>query len=168
MSQALGLAIQLGDVQLCERLIEEGADLNLGMKDCLGCTPVLYALHHGRPAIAERLIKRGASISGATCENRKTQGFTALHYAARGGYTELLQLLLARSTKSDVFHLQSPVHPIHLAVASGNIRCLELLLDPGDGPGDDGPGGGGPDGHRLRPLPAGGQPGELASSGPGS
>jgi ankyrin repeat protein len=116
-------------VQLCERLIEEGADLDLGMKDCLGCIPVLYALHHGRPAIAERLIKGGASISGATCEYWKTQGFTALHYAARGGYTELLQLLLARSTKSDVFHLQSAVHPIHLAVASGNTRCLELLLD---------------------------------------
>jgi ankyrin repeat protein len=99
------------------------------MKDCLGCIPVLYALHHNRPAIAERLIKGGASISGATCKNRETQGFTALHYAARGGYTELLQLLLARSTKSDVFHLQSAVHPIHLAVASGNIRCLELLLD---------------------------------------
>jgi len=42
-SQALALAIQLGDVQLCERLIEEGADLGLGMKDCLGCIPVLYA-----------------------------------------------------------------------------------------------------------------------------
>lgn len=46
LSEYLRVAIGTGNLQLCNRLAEEGVDLDRGFVSCAGCTPVLYALQH--------------------------------------------------------------------------------------------------------------------------
>ena len=122
------MAITLGDLQLCTRLVECGTDLNSGYRVCEGCTPLLYSLHRRQPAIAEYLISQGASIVGSTCEALPTRGFTAFHYAAVDGCIELLRLLLEKSP-SELYLSNDPIHPIHYAVLNNNVECVKLMLD---------------------------------------
>ena len=93
----------------------------------MGCSPLLYSLARGRHAIAEYLVAHGASIAGSTCELPPTRGFTVFHYAAVWD-VKLLRLLLEKAP-SELNVMHDPIHPIHLAVFSGNADCLELILD---------------------------------------
>ena len=128
MSDALKVAIDIGDIELCVRIVESGTDLNSGIEGCPGCRPLLYSLHHGELAIAEYLVSQGASIAGSTCEAWKTRGFSAFHYAAAQGSVELLRLLLEKAP-SEIHASHDPIHPIHLAVLNGNTECVELMVD---------------------------------------
>lgn len=121
------VAIKLGDLELCTRLVESGTDLTSGFDQCTGCTPLLYSLHNGKQAIAEYLVSHGASIAGNSCELRPTRGFTVFHYAAVWN-ANLLGLLLEKAP-SEIYAIQDPIHPIHLAVLNGNAECVELMLD---------------------------------------
>ena len=115
-------------MELCERLIEDGVDLESGFSFCLGCTPLLYSLINARPKIAEFLVSHGASITGQTCRDWLAEGYTPLHYAASDGYLGLLECLLNRGAL-ELIDMRSPVHPIHLAAANGHTNCVEMILD---------------------------------------
>ena len=127
-SEALKVAIDAGDMDLCKRLVESKPDLDSGFTFCLGCTPLLYSLIMDRPEIAEFLVSNGASITGQTCRQYSTRGFTSLHYAASYGYLDLLNSLLKRGAL-ELIDMRSPVHPIHLAAANGQTKCVEMILD---------------------------------------
>ena len=126
-SEALKIAIDLGDLQLCMRLVEGGTNLDAGLECCMGCTPLLYALPYGQDAIAEYLVFRGASIAGNACELRSTRGFTVFYYAAIWN-PELLRLLFEKSS-SEIYFIHDPIHPIHLAVFRVDTDCVNLILD---------------------------------------
>ena len=127
-SEALKVAIDMSDMELCKRLLENGADLESGFTFCLGCTPLLYSLSIGRLEIAEFLVSHGASLTGQTCRYCSSRGWTPLHYAAADGYLGLLKCLLNRGALK-LIDMRSPVHPIHLAVANKRIKCVEMILD---------------------------------------
>ena len=118
----------MGDMEFCKRLVENGADLESGLTFCLGCTPLLYSLMTNKPGIPEFLARHGASITGQTCRKWSFRGYTPLHYAAGGGYLGLLKCLLNRGALK-LIEMRSPVHPIHLAVANGHTKCVEMILD---------------------------------------
>ena len=71
-------------------------------------------------------MRKGAEISGETCEKFVTRGFNPLHYVAHAGNARLLRLFLEKGVRS--LRL-SPVTPLHLAVANGKIDCVMILLD---------------------------------------
>ena len=127
-SEALKVAIDVGDMDLCKRLIEGGTDLESGLAFCLGCTPLLYSLATDQREIAEFLVRHGASITGQACQNWSSRGYTPLHYAARDGNLGLLECLLNRGALG-LIDERSPVHPIHLAAAHGHTKCVEMILD---------------------------------------
>ena len=122
------MAIDIGDIELCTRIIQSGTDLEAGFEGCPGCTPLLYSLHKGQPSISKYLVSRGCSIKGSTCAKWETRGFTSLHYAAAYGDVELLRLLLERGP-SEVFLNNDPIHPMHVAVLRNNVDCVKLILD---------------------------------------
>ena len=93
----------------------------------MGCSPLLYSLAHEQHAIAEYLVSHGASIAGSTCELISTRGFTVFHYAAIWN-AKLLRLVLEKAP-NEIQVMEDPIHPIHLAVHSGNAACLQLILD---------------------------------------
>ena len=122
------VAIDIGDIEFCKRLVQSGTDLGAGIEGCSGCTPLLYSLHNEQYAISEYLVSEGAITTGSTCDIWQTKGYTALHYAAACGEAELLRLLLEKGP-SEVFSDHDPVHPIHLAVLQNNADCVKLILD---------------------------------------
>ena len=128
LQASLKSAIELGDLEACTILTADDVDFDSGFPGCNWCTPLLLALMTSKVDIAHLLISRGASIAGAACREAQFQGFTPFHCAALFRDSKMMHLLLERSC-----HLLScccqPVHPIHLAVASGDIRCVELIID---------------------------------------
>ena len=122
------LATDVGDIKLCTRLVHEGVDYESGIEVCKGCTALLYSLHKRQYAIAKYLIYQGATTAGSTCDLKKTIGYTALHYAAAYGQSELLRLLLAKSP-NEIYLNHDSVHPIHLAILRGDADCVNLILD---------------------------------------
>lgn len=125
----LRTAIDLRDVELCRRVIEDGANMDAGYVECLGCTPLLYTLHYqDAEEIAVYLVSKGASIRGRSCGNVDTKGYSAFHYAASLGFVDLLRLLLQQDKEGLSQHYVS-FHPIHLAIANGHDECVQMILD---------------------------------------
>ena len=117
-SDSLKLAIELGDVKLCQALLEEGVNTDSGFPDFGGDTPVLYAFALAQFEIAEYLISNDASIAGAAGDKSICRGYTPFHYAATAGKTQILHMLFEKAPQG-ILRCCQPVHPIHLAVASG-------------------------------------------------
>ena len=126
-SEPLRVAIESGDLDLCKRVVDGGADLDVGIVSCLGCTPLLYSLHMAQPRMAEYLALQGASITGSTCESCDTRGYSVLHYAASRNYHELLRILLEKHLTA-LHHTVDPVHPLHLAILNNATECVRLML----------------------------------------
>ena len=127
-SEPLRLAIDVGDYELCIRLVEEHENIISGFPSCLDCTPLLYALHLRRFDMAAYLVSKGAAVGGETCHLYPTQGFTAFHYAAAFGLTKVMELLLDRAEERPSRYCR-PIHPLHLAVMNNHMECVKLLLE---------------------------------------
>ena len=127
-SEALKLAIDLGDLELCTRLIQDGMDLAYGFEECKGCRPLLYSLSRGNVDIARYLVAEGASTAGRTCDSSETRGFTVFHFAAGLGSAELLWSLLEKAP-DEIYSNRDPIHPLHLAIMAGAEECVKLMLD---------------------------------------
>lgn len=123
-SQGLKAALDLGDFILCRKLVESGENLDNGFWSCSGCTPLLYSLHQRQPEISLYLVTQGATTAGVTCTHWDTVGFTAVHYAARYGYSKLLRQLLKQSSEASLQRLYPD--PIHLAIAHGHTDCAQV------------------------------------------
>lgn len=127
-SEALKIAIDLGDLEFCMRLSKSGIDLASGFDWCMGNTPLLYSLHKGKIAIAEYLVSQGVSTADRTCRAFPTAGFTAFHYAAAWNLIDLLRSLFEKSP-SEIYVNLHPIHPIHLAIIHDSTECVKLILD---------------------------------------
>lgn len=124
----LKLAIELGDMKLCRALMEEGVNTDSGSPGFEGNTPVLCALAHRQFEIAEYLIANDASIAGAEGDASHYRGYTPFHYAASAGNAQILRILFEKAPQ-DILRCCKPVHPIHVAIASGHADCVELIID---------------------------------------
>ncbi|KAL8797279.1 MAG: hypothetical protein Q9195_000432 [Heterodermia aff. obscurata] len=126
-SQPLKSAIDLGNLDICRRIIQEGVDLDAGYSDCDGCTAFLYCLHRQKPKIAEHIALRGGSPLGKVCRHYNPHGYSAFHLAASRNYSGLLKILLELQP-SQYRNLKHPEHPLHLAVLSQAAECVDLML----------------------------------------
>jgi len=97
---ALHYAVEDNDLARVRDLLKKGADINerdFGGGRQWQWTPLMVASYEGNLVIAEYLIIKGASVDLQI--NRKTQhakfnGFTALHFAAFYGHTEIAKALI--------------------------------------------------------------------------
>lgn len=77
----------------------------------------------GNPAIARRLLERGADP-----DLKDRTGFAVLHDAARTGFLDTLQTLLDFQADVNVEDAQGNL-PLHLAAQEGHLPVVAFLLD---------------------------------------
>ena len=136
----LHLAIIHRNIEMCELLIEGGADVNVTDGD--GGTPLHYATKRGHTVqlptaiiqvliavdteIVKLLINAGADV------NKEDDGYTALHFATDMGHTEIVKLLI--NAGADVNIKDGPAYgrtPLHYATYKGYTEIVQLLIDAG-------------------------------------
>ena len=94
----------------------------LNVKNEHGETPLMLVCLKGQINMAKLMISRQADVN--------QPGWTPLHYAATGGHTSLIQLLLEESAYIDA---ESPngTTPLMMAARYGNAKVTQLLIDEG-------------------------------------
>ena len=133
LASGLTVAIETDDVELCDKLITLGVDINLPIPPyhlgcgCGNCTPLIDAFRLQKHNIVNFLIEKGASLQQQDCEYEKARGYTPFHFAVLANCPErILRSLLERlpAPKFPTF----AVHPIFMAIASHNNEALRLLI----------------------------------------
>jgi len=104
-----------------ELLIRQ-AQIRLNVKNNHDETPFMLACLNGHLALAKNFIERDADVN--------QPGWAPLHYAATGGNTEIVQLLLNHSAYIDA---SSPngTTPLMMAARYGNFESVKLLMAEG-------------------------------------
>jgi len=153
-AQAFFNAIQSGDLS--------GVASQLGKNPALaeasneeGVTPILFALYHQEPEIANRIAATGAPLSifeaaaignldrvaellrvDATLANAYApDGFQPLGLAAFFGHLSVVELLLIQGAEVNTPSRNSlNVRPLHSAVASQHLLIAQALLEQGADP----------------------------------
>jgi ankyrin repeat protein len=108
-------------------LVEGGAEVNAQALDDNLNTPLHYAAHEGRVAVASYLLQHGAD---ARLRNRS--GLTALMCACSSGHAGVADLLLHRTEGGATVDMTEPKRSytaLHFAALEGHaeVRLAELV-----------------------------------------
>jgi ankyrin repeat protein len=87
-----------------------------------GNTPLMMAAYKHNKRAVQALLARGAAVD--------QPGWTALHYAAASGDTEIAGILLAHKAAIDA-ESPSKLTPLMMAAREGQEQCVALLLRAG-------------------------------------
>jgi ankyrin repeat protein len=140
VSNALPLAVQIGNKDMVELLLACGANVDASaivgeeedeeeLEDAFGTTALLMAVRSEQDELIALLLDAGANVNATP---RPFGGWTALQAAARCGNTELVQTLLARGA-----NVNAPAHTdrgrtaLQAASFAGHIDLVRLLLKAG-------------------------------------
>ena len=148
----LTLAVVMNRVDLVKLLIEHGADVQragfLGRLDDANRPVADLLIAHGkkvpdwmlpracRPDVSTNEVHRVSVLLdyGASLDDRGRYGFTALHYAVRGGKLPLIKLLLERGAQVDALDEVGLTPLLHLSKTRSKadpIPVMELLAASG-------------------------------------
>lgn len=120
---ALWSAADEGDIARVEKLLRDGADVNVGHPD--GGTALIKAAGNGHLKVVQTLLTASAKVDA-----RDGDGWTALMWSAEFGWIEIVTLLLANgadpNSKNDVGGVA--IMPTAL---NGHVEVLKLLLEKG-------------------------------------
>ncbi|KAI6693227.1 hypothetical protein NL676_020937 [Syzygium grande] len=92
--------------------------------NCRGDTALHVAARAGRIRSAELLLGCGKIVDMAN-----DAGNTALHEAVKKGHSELTRLLLSRGSRAVYPKNKQSKCPLYLAVETGNLEILKLLME---------------------------------------
>ena len=108
-------AMQRDNAQV-RRLVQDGADVNLGQAD--GATALHWAAYHGNADLAELLLEAGADASAA---NRN--GSTPMWLAASQGDATMIETLLEGGADANE-QLPLERRPLTLAARAGSMDAV--------------------------------------------
>ena len=144
-------AIQSGEQARVEAMIDQETPL-VDAVDENGLSAVLTAVYYNQPAIAARLVERGAHLNVFECaatgqlarlrqlvdaepglvNSFAVDGFQPLGLAAFFGRVEITRFLLERSAEvNSASKNRLNVMPLHSAVANSQLEISQLLLEHG-------------------------------------
>ena len=114
-------SLKLGSLKSFE-FIAKHPKTNVNVRNSHGESALMLVCLKGELELAKMLIKRNADINHP--------GWTSLHYAASGGHTAIIQLLLDESAYIDA---ESPngTTPLMMAARYGNEKAVQLLITEG-------------------------------------
>ena len=118
----LMLAIREDSMKAFDVLVN-APDVNLEAQATNGDTPLMLASFYGNIPVVKLLLAREVEV------NRP--GWTALHYAAINGSSEIVKLLLDASAYVDDESPDDKMTPVMLAAMRGRVAVVEVLRDNG-------------------------------------
>jgi ankyrin repeat protein len=122
----LQLAIEIGDAELFDFLIEKGADVNLLTKQPHHTRPLHYAIDFNRIGFIRTLVEQGADVNAVAALH-----YTPLHQVAKNYYdaatsSKMIDLLLAKGASINARDYLGRT-PEELAAAFQNQTVVDLL-----------------------------------------
>lgn len=140
---ALMIAARSGNIPYAELLIQYGADVN-AKENWGGQSPLMWAAAQEQPAMMRFLIAQGAALDEQSMprlwerrilseprpKDMNKGGFYPLHYAARQGCTECIQILAEAGADLDVVD-PDRVSPLNLALINMNFEAAAALIEAG-------------------------------------
>ncbi|XP_053469679.1 ankyrin repeat and EF-hand domain-containing protein 1a isoform X2 [Ictalurus furcatus] len=112
---------------MCLSLLEKGADPN-SVNQVTGRTALMEAVRAGAVGLVRAILKRGANVN--TLDSKR---FNAVHFAAEGGYFEILQVLSAYVADMGVMTAEGNT-ALHYAAQGGFADCCRFLAQRGCNP----------------------------------
>ncbi|OLN96709.1 Ankyrin-1-like protein 2 [Colletotrichum chlorophyti] len=117
-------AAEVGDIDLLERLLQRGADVNTPAHTHIGATALQLAAIQGFFGLVQKLLGLGADPNAPGAE---TLGRTALEGAAERGRLDTVQLLLNAGVETEGNGRRQYVRAIAFANEQGHFAVAKLL-----------------------------------------
>ncbi len=120
----LFLALRLSSQKVAQ-VLASAPQIKVETRNAQDESPLMMAALKGNMAVARKLIERDADVN--------KPGWAPLHYAATGGHTAMIDLLLEHHAYIDA---ESPngTTPLMMAAHYGTTAAVKLLLDSGADP----------------------------------
>ena len=121
-------AVKKGDKALVEKLIKQGADVNVntGYEMHLGETALMFAAQQGNIEIMKQLIKAGADVNAVAWNEQPHAGNPVVRYAIDNGSLQAVNLLLEAGADPNA-GTESPVIVEKKGGSKANVRNINLL-----------------------------------------
>jgi ankyrin repeat protein len=119
--KALHFAASRGDIELCKKMVEEGADINQRDNQSL----LQIAVFYGHLDICLWLFDNGADL-----KQQSQGGDSLLHFAARGGHTDICSWLLDNKLELEARNNKGKT-PFFVAVIGNRLETCRFLLEQG-------------------------------------
>ena len=111
----------------CVRLLLEAPGIDVNLACCNGLTPLFRAVWSGHSGTVRAIL-----AAKDVLVNAESQGRTALHYATRLGYPDIVRVLLQTPGVSVNVRQETGRTPLITAAEKGHWQCVrELLNAPG-------------------------------------
>src|SRR5271168_701701 len=135
-------AARAGNAEVVKLLLDHGAEVN-AKESWRGQTALMWATAENHPAVVQALVDHGADVNvvSSTFDFREMKvkpgdvpmhfprgGFTALLFAARGGFTECATILLDHGADIKIADPDS-TSALVLAIINGHYDTAAFLLD---------------------------------------
>lgn len=120
---ALHQAVELGDEDTINTLLELGADINVRNYG-IGSRPLHSAVKNNNETVVRLLIERGATIDDVR------DRISPLTVATECGHLEIVRILLDAGADANIRRLVNRA-PLHTAVLRGNWEITKLLVEKG-------------------------------------
>ena len=127
IDRALQAASEGGHMQVVERLLKAGADVNAASTANRGRTPLQAALEGGHMQVVDQLLNAGADVNAAAAE---FEGRTALQAASEGGHVQVIERLLDAGADVNAAASRGQTALQAASVGSHN-QVVERLLNAG-------------------------------------
>lgn len=125
LSRAFYVACQNGNIDIVNKLLLRGADVNYKIS---GISPLFGAITAGQVGVVNLLIDKGAVVNTANHDE-----LTPLYIAANRGDMEIFNLLLKRGAELE-YKNTSGVTALYMAVLNEDYRTALILLKNGADP----------------------------------